>query len=46
VDAVRAVERLTRSIEDFNSVFIRLPALMSAVARLERGGLVERRSGK
>jgi DNA-binding MarR family transcriptional regulator len=26
VDAVRAVERLTRSIEDFNSVFIRLPA--------------------
>jgi DNA-binding MarR family transcriptional regulator len=79
MDAVRAVERLTRSIEDFNSVFIRLPAsdrlsfsalsvlhtlsrlgpcrlsdlvrteqikqpaLTSAVARLERDGLVERR---
>jgi DNA-binding MarR family transcriptional regulator len=79
MDAVRAVERLTRSIEDFNSVFIRLPAsdrlnfsalsvlhtlsrvgpcrlsdlvrteqikqpaLTSAVAKLERGGLVERR---
>jgi DNA-binding MarR family transcriptional regulator len=76
---VRAVERLTRSIEDFNSLFIRLPAsarlsfsalsvlhtlsragpcrlsdlvrteqikqpaLTSAVARLERDGLVERR---
>jgi S-adenosyl methyltransferase len=26
MDAVRAVERLTRSIEDFNSLFIRLPA--------------------
>src|SRR5260370_14915103 len=26
MDAVRAAERLTRSIEDFNSVFIRLPA--------------------
>jgi len=75
----RAVERLTRSIEDFNSLFIRLPAsdrlsfsalsvlhtlsrvgpcrlsdlvrteqikqpaLTSAVARLERDGLVERR---
>ena len=26
MDAVRAVERLTLSIEDFNSVFIRLPA--------------------
>jgi DNA-binding MarR family transcriptional regulator len=80
VDADRAVERLTRSIEDFNSVFIRLsasdrlsfsalsvlhtlsrqgpcrltdlvgteqikqPALTSAVAKLERDGLVERRS--
>ena len=79
MDAVRAVERLTRSIEDFNSLFIRLPAsdrlsfsalsvlhtlsrlgpcrlsdlvrteqikqpaLTSAVARLERDGLVERR---
>jgi DNA-binding MarR family transcriptional regulator len=79
MDAVRAVERLTRSIEDFNSVFIRLassdrlsfsalsvlhtlsrmgpcrlsdlvrteqikqPALTSAVAKLERDGLVERR---
>jgi DNA-binding MarR family transcriptional regulator len=79
VDAVRAVERLTRSIEDFNSVFIRLPAsdrlsfsalsvlhtlsrlgpcrlsdlvrteqikqpaLTSAVAKLERDGLIERR---
>lgn len=79
MDAVRAVERLTRSIEDFNSLFIRLPAsdrlsfsalsvlhtlsragpcrlsdlvrteqikqpaLTSAVARLERGGLIERR---
>jgi DNA-binding MarR family transcriptional regulator len=79
VDADRAVERLTRSIEDFNSLFIRLPAsdrlsfsalsvlhtlsragpcrlsdlvrteqikqpaLTSAVARLERDGLVERR---
>jgi DNA-binding MarR family transcriptional regulator len=78
VDAVRAVERLTRSIEDFNSVFIRLPgsdrlsfsalsvlhtlsrlgpcrlsdlvrteqikqpALTSAVAKLERDGLIER----
>ena len=77
--AVRAVERLTRSIEDFNSVFIRLPtsdqlsfsalsvlhtlsrrgpcrlsdlvrteqikqpALTSAVAKLERDGLIERR---
>ena len=26
MDAVRAIERLTRSIEDFNSVFIRLAA--------------------
>lgn len=79
MDAVRAVERLTLSIEDFNSVFIRLPAsgrlsfsalsvlhtlsrvgpcrlsdlvrteqikqpaLTSAVAKLERGGLIERR---
>jgi DNA-binding MarR family transcriptional regulator len=79
MDAVRAVERLTLSIEDFNSVFIRLPAsdrlnfsalsvlhtlsrvgpcrlsdlvrteqikqpaLTSAVAKLEREGLVERR---
>jgi DNA-binding MarR family transcriptional regulator len=79
VDEVRAVERLTRSIEDFNSVFIRLsasdrmsfsalsvlhtlsrlgpcrlsdlvgteqikqPALTSAVAKLERDGLIERR---
>ena len=79
MDAVRAVERLTRSIEDFDSVFIRLPAsdrltfsalsvlhtlsrrgprqlsdlvrteqikqpaLTSAVAKLERDGLVERR---
>jgi DNA-binding MarR family transcriptional regulator len=79
MDAVRAVERLTRSIEDFNSLFIRLPAsdrlsfsalsvlhtlsrvgpcrlsdlvkteqikqpaLTSAVARLERDGLIERR---
>ena len=79
MDAVPAVERLTRSIEDFNSVFIRLaatdrlsfsalsvlhtlsragscrlselvrteqikqPALTSAVAKLERDGLVERR---
>jgi len=79
MDAVRAVERLTRSIEDFNSLFIRLPAsgrlnfsalsvlhtlsrrgpcrlndlvrteqikqpaLTSAVAKLERDGLVERR---
>jgi DNA-binding MarR family transcriptional regulator len=79
VDAVRAVEQLTRSIEDFNSVFIRLPssdrlsfsalsvlhtlsrlgscrlsdlvrteqikqpALTSAVAKLERDGLIERR---
>jgi DNA-binding MarR family transcriptional regulator len=77
--AVRAVQRLTRSIEDFNSLFIRLPAtdrltfsalsvlhtlsragscrlsdlvrteqikqpaLTSAVAKLERDGLVERR---
>lgn len=77
--AVRAVERLTLSIEDFNSLFIRLPAsgrlnfsalsvlhtlsrvgpcrlsdlvrteqikqpaLTSAVARLERAGLIERR---
>lgn len=79
MDAARAVERLTLSIEDFNSVFIRLsasdrlsfsalsvlhtlsrvgpcrlsdlvrteqikqPALTSAVAKLERDGLVERR---
>ena len=79
MDAVRAVERLTRSIEDFNSLFIRLPAsgrlsfsalsvlhtlsrvgscrlsdlvrteqikqpaLTSAVAKLERDGLIERR---
>jgi DNA-binding MarR family transcriptional regulator len=79
MDAVRAVERLTLSIEDFNSVFIRLaasdrlsfsalsvlhtlsrvgpcrlsdlvrteqikqPALTSAVAKLERDGLIERR---
>jgi DNA-binding MarR family transcriptional regulator len=79
MDAVRAVERLTLSIEDFNSVFIRLPAsgrlnfsalsvlhtlsrvgpcrlsdlvkteqikqpaLTSAVGKLERDGLVERR---
>src|SRR5260370_5127062 len=79
MDAVRAAERLTRSIEDFNSVFIRLPAsdrlsfsalsvlhtlsragpcrlrdlvrteqikqpaLTSAVAKLERDGLIERR---
>jgi DNA-binding MarR family transcriptional regulator len=79
MDAVRAVERLTLSVEDFNSVFIRLPAsgrlsfsalsvlhtlsrvgpcrlsdlvrteqikqpaLTSAVAKLERGGLIERR---
>ena len=79
MDADRAVERLTRSIEDFTSLFIRLPAsdrlsfsalsvlhtlsragpcrlsdlvrteqikqpaLTSAVARLERDGLVERR---
>jgi DNA-binding MarR family transcriptional regulator len=79
MDAVLAVERLTRSIEDFNSLFIRLPArdrlsfsalsvlhtlsrlgpcrlsdlvrteqikqpaLTSAVAKLERDGLVERR---
>ena len=79
MDADRAVERLTRAIEDFNSVFIRLPAsdrlsfsalsvlhtlsrvgpcrlsdlvrteqikqpaLTSAVAKLERDGLVERR---
>ena len=79
MDAVRAVERLTRSVEDFNSVFIRLaasdrlsfsalsvlhtlsrvgpcrlsdlvrteqikqPALTSAVAKLERDGLIERR---
>ncbi len=79
MDADRAVERLTLSIEDFNSLFIRLPAsdrlsfsalsvlhtlsrvgpcrlsdlvrteqikqpaLTSAVARLERDGLVERR---
>jgi DNA-binding MarR family transcriptional regulator len=79
MSADRAVERLTRSIEDFNSLFIRLPAsdrlsfsalsvlhtlsrmgpcrltdlvrteqikqpaLTSAVARLERDGLVERR---
>jgi DNA-binding MarR family transcriptional regulator len=79
MDVDRAVERLTRSIEDFNSVFIRLPtsdrlsfsalsvlhtlsrmgpcrlsdlvrteqikqpALTSAVAKLERDGLVERR---
>jgi DNA-binding MarR family transcriptional regulator len=79
VDAVRAAERLTRSIEDFNSLFIRLPAsdrlsfsalsvlhtlsrvgpcrlsdlvrteqikqpaLTSAVAKLARDGLVERR---
>lgn len=78
MDAVRAVERLTLSIEDFNSVFIRLaasdrlsfsalsvlhtlsrvgpcrlsdlvrteqikqPALTSAVAKLERDGLIER----
>jgi DNA-binding MarR family transcriptional regulator len=78
VDADPAVERLTRSIEDFNSVFIRLPAsdrltfsalsvlhtlsrlgpcrltdlvgteqikqpaLTSAVAKLERDGLLER----
>ncbi|PSL08555.1 DNA-binding MarR family transcriptional regulator [Haloactinopolyspora alba] len=78
MDDARAVERLTRSIEDFNSVFIRLPAsdrltfsalsvlhtlsragpcrlkdlvrteqikqpaLTSAVAKLERDGLVER----
>jgi DNA-binding MarR family transcriptional regulator len=78
MDGVRAVERLTRSIEDFNSVFIRLPAsgrlnfsalsvlhtlsrmgscrisdlvrteqikqpaLTSAVAKLERDGLIER----
>ncbi|GAA2786086.1 MarR family winged helix-turn-helix transcriptional regulator [Saccharopolyspora taberi] len=78
MDAVRAVERLTRSIEDFNSLFIRLPAsdrlnfsalsvlhtlsrrgpcrlsdlvrteqikqpaLTSAMAKLERDGLVER----
>jgi hypothetical protein len=26
MDAVRAAERLTRSIEDFTSLFIRLPA--------------------
>jgi DNA-binding MarR family transcriptional regulator len=79
VDEVGAVERLTLSIEDFNSLFIRLPAsdrlsfsalsvlhtlsrvgpcrlsdlvrteqikqpaLTSAVARLERDGLVGRR---
>jgi DNA-binding MarR family transcriptional regulator len=79
VDAVQAVEQLTVSIEDFNSVFIRLPAsdrlnfsalsvlhtlsrvgpcrlsdllateqikqpaLTSAVAKLERDGLIERR---
>jgi DNA-binding MarR family transcriptional regulator len=79
MDADRAVERLTLSIEDFNSVFIRLaasdrlsfsalsvlhtlsrmgpcrlsdlvrteqikqPALTSAVAKLERGGLIGRR---
>ena len=79
MDEVRAVERLTLSIEDFNSVFIRLPAsdrlsfsalsvlhtlsrvgpcrlsdlakteqikqsaLTSAVAKLERDGLVQRR---
>src|SRR5258707_14556411 len=79
MDAVRAAERLTRSIEDFNSLFIRLPAsgrlsfsalsvlhtlsrvgpcrlsdlvrteqikqpaLTSAVAKLERDGLIERR---
>lgn len=78
MDDARAVKRLTRSIEDFNSVFIRLPtsdrltfsalsvlhtlsragpcrltdlvrteqikqpALTSAVAKLERDGLVER----
>src|SRR5258708_13139888 len=79
MDAVRAAEGLTRSIEDFNSLFIRLPAsgrlsfsalsvlhtlsrvgpcrlsdlvrteqikqpaLTSAVAKLERDGLIERR---
>lgn len=79
MDAVRAVERLTLSIEDFNSLFIRLPAssrlnfsalsvlhtlsrvgpcrlsalvsteqikqpaLTSAVAKLERDGLIQRR---
>jgi DNA-binding MarR family transcriptional regulator len=79
VDVARAVERLTLSIEDFNSVFIRLPAsdrlnfsalsvlhtlsrvgpcrlsdlvrteqikqpaLTSAVAKLERDGLIDRR---
>lgn len=79
MDAVPSVERLTRSIEDFNSLFIRLPAadrlnfsslsvlhtlsrmgpcrlselvrteqikqpaLTSAVAKLERDGLIERR---
>jgi DNA-binding MarR family transcriptional regulator len=79
MDAVRAVERLTLSIEDFSSLFIRLPAsarlsfsalsvlhtlsrvgpcrlsdlvrteqikqpaLTSAVAKLERDGLIERR---
>lgn len=79
MDGDRAVEGLTRSIEDFNSLFIRLaasdrlsfsalsvlytlsrvgpcrlsdlvkteqikqPALTSAVAKLERDGLVERR---
>jgi DNA-binding MarR family transcriptional regulator len=79
VDAAHAVQRLTLAIEDFNSVFIRLPAsdrltfsalsvlhtlsrtgpcrlsdlvrteqikqpaLTSAVAKLERDGLVERR---
>jgi DNA-binding MarR family transcriptional regulator len=79
MDAVRAVDQLTLSIEDFNSVFIRLPAsdrlsfsalsvlhtlsrlgscrlsdlvkteqikqpaLTSAVAKLERDGLIERR---
>jgi DNA-binding MarR family transcriptional regulator len=79
MDPARSVERLTRSIEDFNSVFIRLsasdrlsfsalsvlhtlsrmgpcrlsdlvgteqikqPALTSAVGKLERDGLVERR---
>src|SRR5664279_4351685 len=79
MDAVRAVERLPLSIEDFNSLFIRLPAsgrlnfsalsvlhtlsrvgpcrlsdlvrteqikqpaLTSAVAKLERDGLIARR---
>jgi DNA-binding MarR family transcriptional regulator len=79
MDALRAVDQLTLSIEDFNSVFIRLPAsdrlsfsalsvlhtlsrlgscrlsdlvkteqikqpaLTSAVAKLERDGLIERR---